>query len=225
MTMGVVQGEIREISGPLGARIASGSVLVDQSMLTGEAVPVEVAAGGTVYAGGLVRRGQANAEVTATGAKSYFGRAAELVRIAKAESTEQTAVLAVTRNLSLINSVVALLTIAAGYVMALPIHELFRLALTAEIQVGEGVQSHGHVVGMCSDGTNDAPALRQAQIGIAVASATDVAKAAAGMVLTEPGLGGIASAVREGRMIPSASSVLPLRVSIRIFGRLFSRYR
>ena len=61
-------------------------------------------------------------------------------------------------------------------------------------------QKNGHVVGMCGDGANDAPALRQAQMGIAVSSATDVAKSAAGMVLTEPGLGGIVSAVREGRI-------------------------
>jgi H+-transporting ATPase len=61
-------------------------------------------------------------------------------------------------------------------------------------------QSRGHVVGMCGDGTNDAPALRQAQIGIAVSSATDVAKASAGMVMTEPGLAGIVFAVREGRI-------------------------
>jgi H+-transporting ATPase len=58
----------------------------------------------------------------------------------------------------------------------------------------------GHVVGMCGDGANDAPALRQAQIGIAVSSATDVAKAAAAVVLTEPGLSGIVSAIREGRI-------------------------
>jgi len=61
-------------------------------------------------------------------------------------------------------------------------------------------QAHGYVVGMCGDGANDAPALRQAQIGIAVSSATDVAKAAAGMVLTERGLGGVVFAVREGRI-------------------------
>jgi len=60
-------------------------------------------------------------------------------------------------------------------------------------------QRSGNTVGMCGDGANDAPALRQAQMGIAVASATDVAKAAAGMVLTEPGLGGIVAAVKEGR--------------------------
>jgi len=60
-------------------------------------------------------------------------------------------------------------------------------------------QNGGHTVGMCGDGANDAPALRQAQMGIAVSTATDVAKSAAGMVLTEPGLKGIVAAVREGR--------------------------
>ena len=65
----------------------------------------------------------------------------------------------------------------------------------------KALQKRGHIVGMCGDGTNDAPALRQAQIGIAVSSATDVAKAAASMVMTEPGLAGIMFAVREGRVV------------------------
>jgi H+-transporting ATPase len=63
----------------------------------------------------------------------------------------------------------------------------------------KALQRDGHVVGMCGDGANDAPALRQAQMGIAVFTATDVAKSAAGIVLTEPGLGGIVAAVQEGR--------------------------
>jgi H+-transporting ATPase len=58
-------------------------------------------------------------------------------------------------------------------------------------------QNDGNTVGMCGDGANDAPALRQAQMGIAVSTATDVAKSAAGMVLTEPGLAGIVSARRR----------------------------
>jgi H+-transporting ATPase len=60
-------------------------------------------------------------------------------------------------------------------------------------------QKNGHTVGMCGDGANDAPALRQAQMGIAVSTATDVAKSAAGIVLTKPGLAGIVASVKEGR--------------------------
>jgi H+-transporting ATPase len=67
-------------------------------------------------------------------------------------------------------------------------------------QLVKAFQSDGHAVGMCGDGANDAPALRQAQMGIAVSTATDVAKSAAGIVLTEPGLGGIVASVKEGRV-------------------------
>jgi H+-transporting ATPase len=64
----------------------------------------------------------------------------------------------------------------------------------------QAFQLAGHTVGMCGDGANDAPALRQAQIGIAVSTATDVAKSAAGVVLTDPGLAGIVASVKEGRI-------------------------
>jgi H+-transporting ATPase len=68
-------------------------------------------------------------------------------------------------------------------------------------QIVRAFQAGKHVVGMCGDGANDAPALRQAHLGIAVSSATDIAKAAAGIVLTAPGLAGIVATVKEGRLI------------------------
>ncbi len=63
------------------------------------------------------------------------------------------------------------------------------------------LQQAGHVTGMTGDGVNDAPALRQAEVGIAVSNATDVAKAAASVVLTEPGLTNIVALVKQGRAI------------------------
>ena len=67
--------------------------------------------------------------------------------------------------------------------------------------VVQRLQTAGHVTGMTGDGVNDAPALRQAEVGIAVSSATDVAKGAANVVLTEPGLTNIVALVEQGRTI------------------------
>jgi H+-transporting ATPase len=63
------------------------------------------------------------------------------------------------------------------------------------------LQAAGHVTGMTGDGVNDAPALRQAEVGIAVSSATDIAKSSASVVLIEPGLASIVDLVEQGRMI------------------------
>ena len=67
--------------------------------------------------------------------------------------------------------------------------------------VVQHLQAAGHVTGMTGDGVNDGPALRQAEVGIAVSTATDVAKSAASVVLTEPGLTNIVALVEQGRTI------------------------
>jgi H+-transporting ATPase len=65
----------------------------------------------------------------------------------------------------------------------------------------KSLQDSSHIVGMTGDGVNDAPALRQAEVGIAVSNATDVAKSAASVVLANEGLMGIVDLVKNGRVI------------------------
>ncbi|MEJ1977128.1 MAG: HAD-IC family P-type ATPase [Acetobacteraceae bacterium] len=131
----LVPGDIVQVSlgsvVPADLRMIDGSLLLDQSMLTGESVPAETEPGKTVYAGALVRRGEAIAEVVATGTRTYFGRAAELVRIAHVESAEQKTVLGIVRNLTVVNFtiVVGMVIYAHGIGMSVP--EIIPLVLTA----------------------------------------------------------------------------------------------
>jgi H+-transporting ATPase len=132
----LVPGDTVKLS--LGAVVAadvkliSGSVLLDQSMLTGESMPAEAGAGVATYAGALVRRGEAEAIVTATGARTKFGRTAELVRTAHVESTQQKTVMRVVRNLAVFNGAIILLLIAYAHaVRDMGIREMIPLVLTA----------------------------------------------------------------------------------------------
>jgi H+-transporting ATPase len=112
-------------------RLTGGEILLDQSMLTGESVPIEAGAGAQTYAGALVRRGEAAAEVTATGARTKFGRTAELVRTAHVVSTQQKAVLRVVRNLAAFNGVVIVLLVGYAWFLKMPLAEIIPLVLTA----------------------------------------------------------------------------------------------
>jgi H+-transporting ATPase len=130
----LVVGDVVKLS--LGAvvgadvRLTDGSVLLDQSMLTGESVPIEAGAGFETWAGALVRRGEAVAEVTATGAHTKFGRTAELVRTAHVVSSQQKAVLRVVRNLAMVNGVLILIMVGYAYALKLPGSEIIPLILT-----------------------------------------------------------------------------------------------
>jgi len=132
---GLVPGDTIKLS--VGAvvasdvRIAEGEVLLDQSMLTGESIPVEAGPGLQTYAGALVRRGEALAEVTATGTRTKFGRTAELVRTAHVESSQQKAVLSVVRNLAIFNGSLIVLMLGYAYFVKMPMGEIIPLLLTA----------------------------------------------------------------------------------------------
>ena len=109
--------------------IREGSILLDQSMLTGKSLPVEAGPGTETYAGALVRRGEAVAEVRATGMRTKFGRTAELVRTAYVVSTQQKAVFRVVRNLAGFNSAVTLLLMIYAYEIGMPLSEVIPLVL------------------------------------------------------------------------------------------------
>lgn len=81
---------------------------------------------------------------------------------------------------------------ADGFAQVFPEHKF---------HIVELLQRGGHIVGMTGDGLNDAPALKKADAGIAVAGATDAAKSAADIVLTKPGLSVIIDAIKESRKI------------------------
>jgi H+-transporting ATPase len=81
---------------------------------------------------------------------------------------------------------------ADGFAQVFPEHKY---------RIVELLQEKGHIVGMTGDGVNDAPALKKADAGVAVAGATDAAKSAADVVLTKPGLSVIIDAIKESRKI------------------------
>lgn len=101
---------------------------------------------------------------------------------------------------------------ADGFAEVFPEHK-FKIVRT--------LQRAGRIVGMTGDGVNDAPALKQADIGIAVSGATDAARAAADLVLTAPGLAVIAAAVDEARKIferMRSYAVFRIAETIRVLG-------
>jgi H+-transporting ATPase len=130
----IVPGDLVKLSlgaiVPADVRLVAGGVLLDQSTITGESLPVDAGAGADAYAGAIVKRGEAEAVVTATGARTFSGRAAELVRIARIPSAEQDAILRVVRNLALFNGVVLIGMVAYALAQEMPFAHIVSLALT-----------------------------------------------------------------------------------------------
>ena len=131
----LVRGDLVKLS--LGGVVAAdvhltgGSVELDQSMLTGESLPIDAGPGADTYAGALVRRGEATALVTATGVRTKFGRTAELIRTAHVVSTQQKAVLRIVRNLAIFNGVLIVAMGIYARAHAMPIGEMVPLLLTS----------------------------------------------------------------------------------------------
>jgi H+-transporting ATPase len=82
---------------PADAKIVTGELSIDQSVLTGESLPVNAQQAAVIYSGSIVKRGEAKCLVVNTGTNTYFGKTAEIVRIAKPKSHQEQIMLTIVR--------------------------------------------------------------------------------------------------------------------------------
>jgi H+-transporting ATPase len=115
---------------PADVKIEDGSLLVDQSALTGESAAVTVNPGKTAYAGAMVRGGEATGEVTATGTHTFFGKTAELVRTAGSANRQEHEIVAVVKNLFVVNAATVVVVVGYGHHIGLSLGYMLPLLLT-----------------------------------------------------------------------------------------------
>ncbi len=115
---------------PADVKIADGTLLVDQSALTGESAAAPVEAGQIAYAGAMVRNGEADGEVTATGARTFFGKTAELVRTARTVNRQEHEIVGVVRNLFVVNAATVVIVMGYAHLHGMTIAFILPLLLT-----------------------------------------------------------------------------------------------
>ena len=114
---------------PADLRIKSDQILVDQSTLTGESVPVETGVGQMACAGTQVKRGEATGEITATGTRTKFGKTAELIRLAKTGSHLQKIIFKIVTALVILDATLVVAVLVYALVAAIPLGEILPFAL------------------------------------------------------------------------------------------------
>ncbi len=114
---------------PADISVEDGQLLVDQSTLTGESVPIDVEPGTTIYAGTTVKRGEATGTVTTTGARTYFGKSAELVRVAKTTNHFQRAILGMIRYLVVVDVGLAVVVLIYALIAGMALSEILPFVL------------------------------------------------------------------------------------------------
>ena len=115
---------------PADVKLEEGALLVDQSALTGESAAVSVPPGKTTYAGSMVRGGEANGEITATGAHTFFGKTAELVRTAGAANRQEHEIVAVVRNLFVVNATTVVIVVGFAHSQGMSLGFILPLLLS-----------------------------------------------------------------------------------------------
>lgn len=114
---------------PADSRIANGEIQLDQSALTGESLPVEAESGQSAFAGSVVTHGEASGEVTATGARTYFGKTAELVRTATTVSHLQAIIFTIVKYMVMLDGALVFILLLYSQFAHLPLMEMLPFAL------------------------------------------------------------------------------------------------
>ena len=114
---------------PADAKIVSGELSVDQSALTGESLPVNLRPSDIVYSSSIVTRGEAKCVVVNTGANTYFGRTAELVKVAKPKSHQEEIMMAITKYMLYFGLAALILTSAYALILNMGILSILTFAI------------------------------------------------------------------------------------------------
>ncbi|RZD16286.1 MAG: plasma-membrane proton-efflux P-type ATPase [Candidatus Acididesulfobacter guangdongensis] len=114
---------------PADTEIISGNVMVDQSSLTGESQPVDRDPGGTIYSGSVIKRGEATCKVIATGANSYFGKTAELIKSAKTKGHLEELIMKIVRYFIMIDGILVGAILIYAFIYKLNFGEILPFAL------------------------------------------------------------------------------------------------
>jgi H+-transporting ATPase len=122
---GIVTGDIISVKlgdiVPADAKVISGEISVDQSALTGESLPLDIHESDIIYSGSIVRRGEVMGVVVNTGANTFFGKTAELVKIAKPKSHQQEVMMAIVKYMMYLGIAASLLISVSAFLMNLSI--------------------------------------------------------------------------------------------------------
>lgn len=114
---------------PADTHLEAGDILVDQSALTGESVPVEAAAGSLVYSASVVERGEATGEVTAIGGRTFFGKTAQLVTTARTATHLEDIIMSIVRYLIAVDAVLVVVILAYAWLAGISLATVLPFAL------------------------------------------------------------------------------------------------
>ncbi len=114
---------------PADANVLEGHILVDQSMITGESLPIEPRIGDSLYAGSIIKNGEAYVKISLTGKNTFFGKTAEILRTTKTPSHLQQTIFSIVKYLAIFDSVLILFAFLYSFYQGIPLSDMIPFSL------------------------------------------------------------------------------------------------